>query len=759
MRMADLRAESIQQSGTVLLHEYWSMALRRKWVIIGSIVLSLAAAGVVCKVSPKWYRSETLIFVEEQKIPENYVRGLVVEGSLEQRIFAIQKQITSRKLIGEVVKEFSLYPDDVATRGLDATIPKVAAAVRLDLVSKPPSGVPRSSLDAFTISFSHGDPETAMRVTARLASKFIEENARAREQIAEGTTEFLNYEVMTAKRELEMKEDQISRFKSTHMAELPQQMEANLRALDRLQTDLKMLNETTPRLRDRLALVEKAIQEYERFGSTNAALAGSARPDQLYSRLEELRKRLTALLAEFTESYPDTVLTKEEIRQVEGELVALYGPEAIKLGEKRLDPYLHELKKQQSEVKGELASLGQRQHSLNAERKEYLKRVENAPAVEQELLILERDYDNMKNNYRSLLDKRINARVSENLEKRQQGSQYRIIDPANFPRVPDKPNQPLIMILGLMFGCAMGGGIAVMQEQLNPQFRRPEDIEHLLGPQLLAVIPDFMRTENRMNWHRLLPNYQVPQGTNGHSDVRQATAMRRLPWRGEGRVPLDMNFIAKWQPASIAAEQYRVAATRLALAKSQDRCAVIAVTSAVKGEGKTTTVMNLGYTLARDLGKQTLLIDCDLKCPVLHHYALTPPEHGLADCLTNDVSIDACITNFGEVPCAIMPVGNAIIPSNELLKTDRLAAILHRLRQDFDYILINTPPILPLADMNVLAGHADAVLLVVRAGSTPQQFVRRAVSTLPPDMPIHVILNAVGSLPTYMSDYGYALRP
>ena len=756
MTMIDGNTQA-SQSSTVMLHEYWSMALRRKWVIIGSIVLCLAAAVIFCNVLPKWYRSETLIFVEEQKIPENYVRGLVVEGSSpEQRIFAIQKQITSRKLIGEVVKEFNLYRDDVAARGLDDTIAKVISAVRVDLISKVPTGSPRHNLDAFTISFSHGEPETAMKVTAWLASKFIEENGRVREQIAEGTTEFLNYEVMTAKRELERKEDEISRFKSTHMTELPQQMEANLRALDRLQTDLSAVNETVQRLSDRLAGLEKGIQEYKRFGSTNPALAGSVQPDQLYVRLEELRKRLTSHLAEFTESHPDTLLTKEEIRRVEAELVELYGPDAIKPGEKRLDPYLQELKKQQSEGKSELVLLGQRQHSLYAEKKEYLKRIDKAPAVEQELLILERDYDNMKSNYRSLLDKRINARVSENLEKRQQGSQYRIVDPANLPRFPDRPNQPLIMILGLMFGCSLGGGIAVMQEQLNPQFRRPEDIEHLLGPQLLAVIPDFALADSR-NWGRLLPNYHLPAGMIGHpGEEERAIGLKRLLWQRAGRSSFETNFIVKWQPASIVAEQYRVAATRLALAKTEERCAIIAVTSAVKGEGKTTTVINLGYTLARDLGKRTLLIDCDIKCPILHRYVLTVPEYGLADCLTSDVSIEECMTPFGEVPCWVMPVGTATIPSNELLKTDRLAAILHRLRDSFDYILINTPPILPLADMNVLAGHADAVLLVVRAGSTPQQFVRRAASTLPPDMPIHVILNAVGSLPHYMHDYAYA---
>jgi polysaccharide biosynthesis transport protein len=744
-------------TGTEILQEYWRVVVRRKWVIFGAVVLSVAAAATFAHLSPKVYRSETLIFVENQKIPENYVRGLVAEGSLEQRIFAIKKQITTRALISEVVKESNLYPEVVAERGREAVIGMVARAVKVELVSDLPPGVPRNSVDAFTISFSHGNPETAMQVTTSLTYKFIEQTVKAREDIAQGTTEFLNREVLTAQTELEKKEDQISRFKAAHLSELPQQMEANMRALDRLQSDLNTVNEVTQRNRDRLALLEKAIQEYEQFGSTNMSLAGVVKPDVLFERYEELRKRLAALSAQFTESYPDTVMTKEELRQVESELVERYGPDAIRPSEKRLDPYLQELKKQQSEVKSELTLLGQRLRLLQSEKGAYEKRIERAPAVEQELLILERDYGNMKNSYRSLLDKWIDARVSENLEKRQQGGQYRIIETANFPREPESPNRVRIMVFGLLFGCALGAAIAAIQEQSNVQFRRPEDVEQLLGPQLLAVIPDFSFPRAAgMPWQRFLPYSQQKKSVAGH-DSRQDTRWRLLA-KSNSLVSMEPELIVKWQPASMGAEQYRVAATRLALMKPDDGCTIIGVTSAVKGEGKTTTVVNLGYTIARDLGKRTLLMDCDFKCPMLHRYGPMVQEYGLGDCLMSDVAVDACMTGLAEVPCWIMPVGNTAVPSNHILKTERLAAVLHQLRAQFDYILMNMPPILPLADMNVLSPHADALLLVVRADSTPQEFVRRAVTTLGTRAPIHVILNAAGTLPHYMHDYGYAYR-
>lgn len=761
MHTIDVEPEAGEQ-GTAMLHEYWNMAVRRKWVIIGSILLSLAVAGIYCTVAPKVYRSETLILVEDQKMPETYVQG-VAEGNLEQRIFVIQKQIGSRALLGEIVNEFQLYADETATHGPAAAIAKVSAGVKVEMVGKTGHAnfVGRNSVDAFTVSFSHEDPGTAMKVTERIAAKFIEENMRAREQTAEGTTEFLDSEVVTAKSALEKKEDEIRQFKAAHMGELPEQIEANLRALDRLQSDLNTVNESMQRLADRLTMVEKAIQDYERFGRTHPTLAtGPVGPDPLFRRLNELKEKLVKLTTEFWDSYPDVILAKEEISRVERELTALYGPDAIKPGEKPPDPYYQDLKKQRSEVGTDLALLKQRQQLLQAEKKDYEKRVEAAPAIEQELLILMRDYENMRNNYRSLLDKRLNARVAENLEKVQKGGQFRIIDPANFPIAPEKPKQGLIMIFGLIFGCALGIGIVMVQEQLTPQFGSPEDVERLLGPQLLAIIPDFGLARNRTTWQRLLPSYRPAGGEirqNGGGEP-QAITLGPLPIHGGDAQSPAANLIAKWQPSSIAAEQYRIAAARLTLVRSKERSTILAVTSAIKGEGKTTTVVNLGYTLARDLGKRTVLVDCDFRCPMLHRYAESAPERGLADCLSGEISLEESLSGFGEVPCSIMSVGNCENPSNYLLKTERLASIFSQLRKRFDYILLNTPPILALADMNILAGHADVLLLVVRANMTTRQIVTRAVGSLGADKPIYTMLNGVReqSFPYY---YYYTYEP
>ncbi len=768
MHLIDARPEP-GMGEVPLVPEILQLAWRQKWIIAGTVLASLLLAGVYCLVATKQYRSETLILVEDPKIPEQYVQG-VADRNLEQRIFIIQKQLTSRAILGEIVSAYKLYPDIVEQYGVEGGTATLAQALVVEMVGKGPRGnfVSRSGIDAFTVSFAHENPMIAMKVTETLAARFIEENIKTREQMAEGTTEFFEAEARRAKVELEKKEDEISQYKSAHIGELPQQVEANLRALDRLQSDLNATNENLQRHTDRLGMIEKGIQEYERFGTKNPVLTvGPSATDPLFPRFKELQEKLVKLQAEFWDGYPEILLTKEEIRQVETKLVQLYGPDVLKPGEKLVDPYLRDLRRQREEIKSEIALSKQRLTVLNGDKKHHEIRIDRAPEVEQRLLILERDYENMKNNYRALLDKRLSAMVSQNLEKRQKGAQFRILDTANFPTRPEKPNQARVLVFGFLFGCLAGLGIAVFKERLNPQFRHPDEVERLFGPQVLAVIPDFSLQFGRVSWYQrsgwrqLLAGKESrpePDGLPDATDVHALIPKGLVPASGDDS--LRDGFVVRWMPASAIAEQYRVAATRLSLLKADTQSSVVAVSSAVKGEGKTTTVINLGYTMARDIGKRTLLLDCDFQCPKLHLYAPVPTQWGLGDCLVQDVELDHCLSRFSEVPCWIMPVGNSGIHSTELLKSEKLAGIFQQLRARFDYIFLNTPPILPLAAMNILTGYADIVVLVVRANSTPKQVVQRALRSLPSNAPAHVVLNAVANqeLPSYMGTYEYTAR-
>lgn len=749
---------------SVTIQEYWAIIVRRKWLVISSVLAAVMIAGILCVVLPKSYRSSTLILIENQKIPDDYVKG-IGGASVEQRLTMIQQQVMSRTLLGQIIERFKLYEGQVRRDGLESAIEKMRKAIKVETVGT--AGASGKSIEAVTISFAHEDPNTAMKVTANLASLFIEENLKVREQLVMGVSEFLEQELLDAKKALEAQEEAISHYKTKYMGLLPEQMEANLRALDRLQSELTATDDLLHTQTDRLGIVEKSIKEYEASGTTRADSGSQssthAGMDPLVARLRELERRLTTLMAEWKETYPDIGETKQEILSVKKQLAEKYGDLNGGKGEdaaRTFDPYLRELTKQRNDLRAELSSIKERRQRLVEQIKEYEQRVEQTPSRQQEVMILVRDYENRQKNYQALLDKRLNAHVAGNLERRQKGEQFRVLDPANLPQKLDSPKRLLIMIAGLIGGCGLGAGLAVGLEQLNPTFKRREEVETLPGIRVLAVIPNFGTIQQHLNNNVLTEGSPINGDAGSHLPAVPAgrTSPSWMP-SGKGKASLSpqLNLVAKWQPFSIAAEQYRMAASRLVLSTEGRGSTIIEITSALKGEGKTTTVVNLGYTVARDLGKRTLLIDCDFRCPALHQYVNVPARSGLIDLLDGQASLEDCLSVIDEVPCSIMSIGGLGGEQNELTRIQQLKAMLPRLRTNFDYIIINTPPVLSSATMGILASLADVLITVVRAGATPKHVVQRAFTMLGLTIEKHVILNAVElqSMPHYM--YGYPM--
>ena len=277
----------------------------------------------------------------------------------------------------------------------------------------------------------------------------------------------------------------------------------------------------------------------------------------------------------------------------------------------------------------------------------------------------------MKGNYAMLLDKRLHARVTGNLGKQQKSGKYRILDRAYLPRNPVKPNKPRVLVLGLLFGCVLGVGVSVLRERLTPQFRRAEDVEVVIGPQLLAAIPDFSFLWNPAKARRNFSSAYLTRRLGSFADeiddsTEDSAISNRLQNYAAHPYGSDRRFVAKLFPRSMAAEQYRVAAARLQL--SSGGAGVAVVTSAIKGEGKTTTVINLGYTLARDFGKRVLVVDCDFVYPELKCFLERPTQYGLIDYLRGDCKLEDATASFAEIPCWIMPAGVSEADPTELLK-------------------------------------------------------------------------------------------
>lgn len=752
-----------------LIRGYWGNIVRRKWIVLGSIVAGVAIATILCMVLPESYRSSTLILIENQKIPEDYVKG-IGGANIEQRLTTIQQQVMSRTFLSQILDEYKPYEELVRREGIESAIKTFRKMIKVETVGTPSST--GKTVEAITLSFAHEDPMTAMKVTEKLASLFVDENSKAREQLVTGVSVFLEQELQAAQKLLEVKERAISEFKTRYVTELPEQKEANLRTLDRLQTELNTTVEAIHNLTGRQSLFEKAATRYEQYevkdGISDQLMPltrNQAIQDPLAIRLSELQKQLATLTATYKSTYPDVILLKEEIKDLQGQIaergqIAEHGQlsqsESKPDNNKRLggvfDPQMQKLLAQVDESRLDIANLKAKEARIIREMKDIENRVERTPSREQQLMILVRDYDNMQKNYQALLDKRLNARVAENLEKRQQGEQIRVLDPANLPHKPEKPDRLLVMMLGLIGGSGLGVALALGIDQLNPTFKRREEVEVLPGIHVLATIPEFITVSPHIS---AIPK-AVPRITSGDS-IRVSAWQMAENGNRNGTKAENLNLITKWQPRSIAAEQYRMAATKLALSTEERHSTVVEITSALMGEGKTTTVVNLGYTLARDLGKQTLLIDCDFQRPALHHYARTPAQFGLIEFLDGQASLEDCLSVIDESPCSILATGGVNGDCNELWRIQQLKSIFPVLRERFQYLIINTPPVLSSATVGILASLADEIVWVIRAGYSPRNLVQKAFTVLGVTAQRQVILNWVDAQSMSHHVYGYVM--
>jgi len=207
----------------------------------------------------------------------------------------------------------------------------------------------------------------------------------------------------------------------------------------------------------------------------------------------------------------------------------------------------------------------------------------------------------------------------------------------------------------------------------------------------------------------------------------------------------------------VVAEQYRVAATRLDLLGDRSMGNVVLVSSAMKGEGKTSTASNLAYTLARDLDEPTLVIDCDYKCPNLHNVFVLPHYPGVADYLAGEVPLEACFQQIPDLPLWCMAVGDMESNPVALSKLQHLSSMIELVKSRYRFIILDGPPILPLADINVLSGLADIVLMVVRSGVTPKDVVQKATAMLQGSHSTRLVLSDAWSdgVPYYVR-HGYA---
>jgi polysaccharide chain length determinant protein (PEP-CTERM system associated) len=459
-----------------LLRAIW----RRPLWVIAPLLLGVAAAwGALHLITPV-YRASTLVMVEKQKVPADYVKPTVTSG-MEERLSTIEQQITNRSNLERIVQEMDLYPEIRRTEPVE----KVVRVARDNLT------VAKKGDSVFTIYFKDPDPVKAAKTANRVAELFILENLKLRENQAQGTSSFLEAELEQTKQRLEQQEAKIAAFKSLYMGQLPEQRDTNLQAVGQLQDKLGINMDALDKAETRKIILQRQIAEISQpvpMPSLPVAPAGPRAP----TRLEQLQSQLVELRTRYTDQHPDVIRLEAEIAQ----LRKIESGQQIEVSEAPPVPQTW-TPKVPPELRAQLEAVDMEIRGLQAERARILSdigntqvRLENVPRVEQQLLSLTRDYDNIQKSYESLLAKRIEAKLAENLEKSRQSEQFTILEKAIPPADPYWPNRLLLLAIGLAGGTLLGMVAAFLRDQTDSTFAEGDALQSAFpGVQVLAVIP------------------------------------------------------------------------------------------------------------------------------------------------------------------------------------------------------------------------------------------------------------------------------
>ena len=477
------------------LIEVWN---RRKWLAILLFAGPFVATVSLALALPDLYRSTATVLVEHQQVPESFVKASVT-GEAEIRLQTISQEIMSRSRILDLITHFNLYPEFRGRVPLEGLVERMRRDIQLELKEMHQQTANPGATIAFSLSYRGRDPETVAQVTNSLASMYVEANVKMRGRQATETVVLLKAQLEEMKRRQEEQERRLSEFKHRHMGELPEQMQANLATLQGLNADLHLNSQNQIRITERRDKLAKELVEASVGGSARGAASG---PDTLPGRLERSRVELTELRTRASEKHPDVIRLKGEIAALEHKLTEL-------AREAKLDPAQTavlvtsptELKQVLRDVDAELKAVKAEEQRLRKDLATYQRRVEKSPQHEQEFQQLERDYKMTKDLYYSLLQRYEDAQLAGNMEQRQKGEQFRILDSAIPSKSPAAPNRLKLILIGLILSAGLAAATVLLAEQRDTSFHKVEDLRAFTKVPVLVSIPRIVTDADRRRSH------------------------------------------------------------------------------------------------------------------------------------------------------------------------------------------------------------------------------------------------------------------
>jgi len=481
-----------RERSSMSVHDAWAMFLRRRWLVAGGLFCCWLLVWGVSWLVPSRYRSETRILIEQQKVPEEYVVANVAVDA-EERLESMKQQILSRTRLLRIIDQFHLYEKERARTGPEELVDDMRKR-DVEIVPDESSGR-RGQLTAFKITYSAPSAALAQQVNAQLTSLFIDENIREQSEQSESTTEFLSSELLGAKQNLAEQEAKIKGFKAENLGQLPSQMESNVRILEGLQERRQNLSQSLNRAQQQKQYLQSMVAQYR--SARIADDKGGSSLTSINAQLIHLREQLADAQTKYTESHPDVIKLKSLIAKLEKQKADMEAAMASGTAATNPPPTTSaDLQSPLAQLEGQLKANEQEIQdtkrelaSVDAQIGGYQGRLNLTPMREQQLADLTRDYEQSKANYDSLLKKQYQSQLATNLQKRQQGEQFRIIDPPSLPTNPYSPDRMKYSLAGLLGGMALGIGLAFLVEMTDDRIRREDEVAEFTNARVLVGIP------------------------------------------------------------------------------------------------------------------------------------------------------------------------------------------------------------------------------------------------------------------------------
>jgi len=452
---------------------------RRKGLIICVCGVVFLLALYTAAILPNIYQSSSLILVSPQRLPASFVTSTITED-LAERMQAIIQEILSRTQLEKIVQEFNLYPSDKASM-LEGRIERLRKTIKVEFRRN----------NVFQLSFESDNPEKAKQVTGRLASLFIEQNLQVREQQAMGTKTFMSAETDRLRKELEEQEAVVNQYKAANLYELPDQRDSNLRSLDQLRREMEAGNQRLTALQERKGILQKQTVESDILGLDllGGAFTGPAETGTQGVQVQMRKKELDSLLQRYSSKHPDVVRIKKEIDALEAEGRDVASKPATSTSVSSSNPLKQVLQTQITDIDAEIQTLRSQRDRIHNQIGTLQSRLDATPIRAIELSKISRGYEITLRKYQDLLAKSLESELSENMEKKQKGERFQILDPANLPLKPLRPNRPMIILMGFLIGLGGGFGLALVWDNLDTSFKRSDEINAYVNVPLLVTIP------------------------------------------------------------------------------------------------------------------------------------------------------------------------------------------------------------------------------------------------------------------------------